>query len=131
MMDKAKQLLITIGLGEEADEEELEKLTWQLQEELTDLDVGKVELAKKGEVPEHAKTGEPIAWGQLLLTIASGGVLVRLISALQFWLTREERRSLTLKIGDEILEVKGISSKEQQQLIKVWVNRHMGVSAND
>jgi hypothetical protein len=64
----------------------------------------------------------------LLLTFAaSGGVLTTLINVLQSWLSRHERRSMTLKIGDDELEVTGISSEQQQQLINDWLSRNKGL----
>jgi len=128
MIDQTAQLMLNIDAGPEADAEELEQLTRQLRGELTELDVETVNLIRGGAAPRGAKVGDPITWGALLVTlIASGGVLTTLIGALQSWLTRHERRSVTLEIDGDKLEVTGISSEEQQRLVNAWVSRHTGI----
>jgi hypothetical protein len=133
MLDQTIQLILNIDAGPEADVEELEQLTLQLRGELVELDVEAVDLVRAGEVPDRAKAGDPITWGALLVALtASGGVLTTLINAIQSWLTRHERRSVTLEIDGDRLEVTGVSVEEQQQMINAWINRHRGiVIAND
>ncbi len=128
MIDQTAQLMLNIDAGPEADAEELEQLTRQLRGELTELDVETVNLVRAGEAPRGAKAGDPITWGALLVALtASGGVLTTLIGALQSWLTRHERRSVTLEIDGDKLEVTGISSEEQQRLTNAWISRHTGI----
>lgn len=43
------------------------------------------------------------------------------------WLTRRERRGVTLETDGDRLEVTGTSSEEQQRLINVWISRHPGI----
>lgn len=133
MSDQTIHLLLNLDTEPEDDDEELARLTEQLREDLMELDVEAAYLVRAGEAPERAKAGDPVAWGTLLVTLAaSGGVLTTLINALQSWLTRRERRSVTVEIGGDKLEVTGISSKEQQRLINAWLSRHRGiVVAND
>jgi hypothetical protein len=133
MPDQTTQLMLNIHAGPETDEEELAELTRQLREELLELDVETVGLVRAGEAPERAKAGDPVTWGALLVAlVASGGVLTTLINTLQSWLTRHERRSVTLEIDGDKLEVTGISSEEQQRLINTWLSRHGGIAiAND
>lgn len=122
------QLILDIDCGPDTDVEELAQLTQQLREQLSQLDVEAVDLVQAGQAPERAKAGAPIAWGELLVTLAaSGGALVALIGTLQSWLTRHERRSVTLEIDGDKLAVTGISSQEQQRLINAWLSRHGGI----
>ena len=126
MVDQAIQAKLTIDAGPEADAEELEQLTRQLRAELLELDVTAVDLVKAGKIPEKAKAGDPISWGVLLLTLAApGGVLTSLINLLQSWLSRHERRSLTIDIQGDKLELKGIpiSPEERQRLLDDWLSR--------
>ena len=133
MPEKTKQVILNIDAGQEDDPEEIERFTQQLREELTELDVEAVDLVRAGETPAKAKVGDPITWGMLLLTLAaSGGVITTVINVLQSWLTRQERRSISLEIDGDKLEIKGISSKEQQRLINEWRSRHAkGEVGND
>ena len=133
MLDQTTQLVLSIDAGPDTDVEELAELTQQLRSELLELDVESVDLVRAGEAPERAKAGDPVTWGALLVALtASGGVLTTLVNTLQSWLTRHERRSVTLEIDGDRLEVTGISSQEQQRLIDTWLSRHGGiVIAND
>jgi len=128
MAGQTVQLRLNLHTGPEVDVEELEKHTLQLKKELIELDVEAVDFVSAGESPEKVKAGDPITWGTLLLTLAaSGGVLTSLISALQSWLTTRDRRSVTLEIDGDKLEVAGISSEEQRRLIDAWLSRHSRV----
>jgi hypothetical protein len=132
MSDQTTQLTLNLDAGPDTDTEELAELTQQLRGELLELNVEAVDLARAGEAPERAKAGDPIAWGELLVTLAaSGGALVTLIGTLQSWLTHHERRSVTLEIDGDKLEVTGISSEEQQRLINTWLSRHGGIVIAD
>jgi hypothetical protein len=114
------------------DQEELERITHTLRDELTEVDaIEKVDLVtKEGEkAPEGSKAGaEVAALGSLLVTLgasAASSVIPNLGSTLQSWLTRHERRKISLEIGGDKLEVSGISDKEQQRLIDAWISRHI------
>jgi hypothetical protein len=124
MSRKNTQLLVTFDTDTDTDTEDLERLTRQLREELSDLDV-QADLMTGGSAPANAMAGDIIEWGTLLVTLAaSGGVITTLINVLQAWLTRHDRRCVTLEINGDKLQVTGISSAEQQQLIDAWLNRH-------
>ena len=125
MSRKNTQLLVTLDAEPDTDSEDLERLTRQLREELSELDV-QADLMTGGSAPANTKAGDVIQWGTLLLTLAaSGGVITTLIGALQAWLTRHDRRCVTLEIDGDKLQVTGITSTEQQGLIDVWVRRHL------
>jgi len=118
-------LKLHIETGTADDAEELERLTLQLREELMDLDVEAVEPVRTEKIPDKAKSPGAVDLGTLLLTLAaSGGVITTLINVLKSWLNRHERRSITLEIGGDKLEITGVSSEEQQRLVDSWLNRH-------
>jgi hypothetical protein len=50
--------------------------------------------------------------------------LTALMTALQTWLSRHERASVTVESGGEKLVVTGSPSKEQQRLIEIFVRSH-------
>ena len=114
------------------DPEELERITHNLRDDLTELDtVEKVDLVtKEGEVtPKGSRAGaEVAALGSLLVTLgttAVSSVVPNLANTLQSWLTRHERRKISLEIGGDKLEVTGVSDKEQQRLIDAWISSHL------
>jgi hypothetical protein len=120
------------SVGEKVDTEELEQITNNLRDELNELDIiEKVDLVRKGEdkAPKGSKGGGEVATlGSLLVTLgtlAGSSVIPNLTSTLQSWLTRHERRKISLEIGGDKLEVTGVSDKEQERLIDGWISRHM------
>jgi hypothetical protein len=123
MVDKVTELSLKINGTPESENEELELITRRLREEILKLDVEDVDLVKAGEIPKGARAGDIITLGSLLVTLAaSGGVLPSIINAVQSWLGRtKESHSITLEVGGDKLEVTGISSQTQQQLIDTWL----------
>jgi hypothetical protein len=133
---KENTLLINIeSTSKEEDEEdkqELEQITHNLRDELNELDtIENVDLIRREDDDAEStkkgyKTkGDIVALGSLLVTLggisaAAGGgstIIPNLVNTLQSWLTRHERHKITMEIGGDKLEVKGVSDKEQQRLI--------------
>lgn len=126
MSDEPRKLKIKIDAAPEADDEEIAELCRQLRQELMELDVDAVDQVDTGTVPAGAK-GDVLALGTLLVTLAgSGGVLTTLINALQSWLTRHERGTVTMEMDGDKLAMTGISSEQQRLLIKAFISRHKG-----
>ena len=119
------QLTVTLAAEPDTDMEDLERLTRQLRDELSELDV-QADLVTGGSAPANTKAGDVIEWGTLLLTLAaSGGVITALINAILTWLTnRNQSATITIEIGGEKLQITGNPSPEQQQLVKAFLHRH-------
>ena len=139
-LEENKKILINISESYKEDDdtvghydsEELERITYSLRDELSELDaIEKVDLvAKAGELPpEGSKAGAEVAeLGSLLVTMAAsaGSALIpNIANALQSWLTRHERHKISLEIGGDKLEVTGISDNEQHRLIDAWIGTHI------
>ena len=119
------QLTVTLDAKPDTDAGDLERLTRQLRDELSELDV-QADLVTGGSAPANTKAGDVIEWGTLLLTLAaSGGVITALINAIQAWLTnRNQPATITIEIGGDKLQITGNPSPEQQQLVKAFLHRH-------
>ena len=119
------QLTVTLDAKPDTDAGDLERLTRQLRDELSELDV-QADLVTGGSAPANTKAGDVIEWGTLLLTLAaSGGVITALINAIQAWLTnRNQPAAVTLEMGGDKLQITGNPSPEQQRLIKAFLQRH-------
>ena len=118
------QLRLVINTTLDTDDRELDRLTRQLRREILELDVENVALVESEEAPAGAK-GDAITLGALLITTAaSGSLFPSLFDLLKSWLMRHGLRSVTLEIDGDKLEVKGISAREQQELIDAWMSRH-------
>lgn len=119
------ELLVELQSDRDIDAEEMAQLIGGLRNELLDLDVDAVETASGGEIPEDAKGVGLLALGGLVVQFAaSSGLLQSLVSTVCSWLGRQHRRSITLTLDGDSLQLTGVSSAEQERLIDLWVNRH-------
>lgn len=124
MAEFPEQLLIRVDPGPDADDELREETTRQLRGALVDADIGSVQQLHEATTPAGVK-GVPASLGNLLVTLgASGGALTVLIGALQSWLTRSERCSVTIELGNDKMTLKGASSEEQQRLVNAFIRNH-------
>jgi hypothetical protein len=119
------ELSVELQAGPDTDAEELAQIAERLRAELLDLDVDTVRQPVTGKAPEDAKGADLLAAGQLVVgLVATPEVLASIIGAVRSWLGRNRARSVKLTLGGDTLEVSGVSSAEQEQLIDLWVSRH-------
>ncbi len=121
MPNHPAQLMVHIDAGPDADKEEQAELTRRLRENLLELDVDAVEQVRSGAAPAGAK-GDPVTLATLAVTLAPMA-LTELMKALQSWLSRHERASVSVESGAEKIVVTGSPSKEQQRLIEAFISR--------
>lgn len=121
------RLTLTLGGDPEATAEELEKMARRLRDDIMELDIEAVKPGEK-EAPEGSKGGTAIDWTTLFVTLATSGTLTAIIAAVQTWLLRNQKSSVTVKVGDDELTVAGAGpySEEQKQTIAQWLNRNKG-----
>lgn len=128
MADAKAQLAIEISAGPFADAEELDALVAQLRRELLELDVESVERARGGPAPAGARAVDVLALGTLLVSLIDPAtVLPAVVGAVEVWLSGRRQRSVKLELDGDILEVTGLSSKDQRRLIERWLDRHTSV----
>ncbi|MFB3922952.1 MAG: hypothetical protein ACE145_14600 [Terriglobia bacterium] len=113
------ELMLTIGAGSAADEQELADLSQRLRDDLIEIGADSAQAVRVPEAPAGAK-GDPASLATLAVTLAPAA-LTGLITMLQSWLTRHERTSLTLEKGDEKITVTGTLSRDQQRVIADWL----------
>ena len=124
MEQQAATLGIQVAVGPDADAEEVAEATLQLRRELLDLDVEAVELARAGEPPPGTRAVELAALGALVVTVAQSPLLGPVVAAVRSWLAGAQQRSIKLELDGDVLELSGLSSKEQQRLADEWLRRH-------
>jgi hypothetical protein len=124
MDDRLPRLGIQVQGEPDADPEEVAEATLQLRRELLDLDVGTVEAPRAGEAPPGTRGVEVAALGGLVVSMAKPEFLGTVIAAVRSWLSRSQRRSIKLALGDDVLELTGVSSDEQRRLADEWLRRH-------
>jgi hypothetical protein len=112
---------VTVGVG--GDPEVAAEAVLGLRDELAELDVAAVDQAAAGPAPAGAKgLGESV--GALIVTLSDSAVLVALAGVLRSWVGRDRGRKVTVRIGDDSLEVTRASEQEQARLIEGWLGRH-------
>jgi hypothetical protein len=62
--------------------------------------------------------------GGLVLTIAQSHLLGSVVAAVRSWLAGSPQRSVKLELDGDILELTGVSSREQRRLTDEWLRRH-------
>jgi hypothetical protein len=114
-------LTLQLYSGDPADTELLNR---QIRQELQQASGVEVTSPEIDALPNDAKSGSTaVDWTTIYVTIAaSGGIITTVIGAILSRLTRE--RKVTIEIDGDKLELTGISSKEQQRLMELWILRH-------
>jgi hypothetical protein len=51
-------------------------------------------------------------------------MLTPVVAAVQAWLGGSRQRSVKLQLGGDVLELTGVSSKDQRRLVDEWLRRH-------
>lgn len=123
MVERPVTLGIQVSVGPGADAEEVAGATLQLRRELLDLDVDAVEPQRAGEPPPGTRAVDLAALGGLIVTIAQSALLPDVLAAVRSWLSRSQSRSIKLELGDDVLELTGVSSAEQRRLADEWLRR--------
>ncbi len=107
------QLSLQVSAGEEADAEELDRLTRQLRSEILDLpEIESVELAK-GERPHRGtKVADPVTLGVLAVAVLPT-FLPKLVDFVQAWALRGQGRSVKFKgkVSGQAVEFEGTADE--------------------
>jgi hypothetical protein len=113
----------------ELDGEELDSATRQVRTALLHLGMtgDKVHLANDRDAPEDTRAGSTLAIGELVVSMVnSAGLLAAIVAVIQSRLGGVGPRSARLELDGDVIEVNGISSAQQQELIAQWVHRQRG-----
>jgi hypothetical protein len=123
-----QQLTLTLSLKDDVDEEQLDRLTHLLRDEIAELGVEQIQLVRGDEAPHRGK-GDPITIGGLVVTLASTGVLTALIQLLKTWAQRGDARVVRVKtkVGNEEVEVEYRSGKASAEETGGVVARIVGL----
>lgn len=102
--------------------DELDSITRQLRLELEDLDPGIVFITEQAQIPEGAKSLDPLTLGALA-TLISSAVLPKFLEFLHAWCMRQEGQTVSIEIQngkDRALKVQVPASMDRQQ-VKAWI----------
>jgi hypothetical protein len=125
MTERVARLGLCIETGSEANAEELAGLAVDLREQLLDLDIERADPATAGQAPPGTRAGEIFVAGALTVLLAlSQKLLTALTETVQSWVSRSGGRSVKLELDGDVLEVTGITRRDQRELIQAWIDRH-------
>ena len=125
MAERVTRLGLWIETDSEADAEELAGLAVDLREQLLELDIERVDPATAGQAPPGTRAGEIFVAGALTVMLAlSQKLLTALTETVQSWVSRGGGRSVKLELDGDVLEVTGITRRDQRELIQAWIDRH-------
>jgi hypothetical protein len=124
MEERSATLGIQLAIGPDTDAEEVAEAALRLRRELLDLDVEAVEPPRGGEPPPGTRAVELAALGALAVTLSQSQLLTPVVAAVRAWLAGQQQRSIKLELGGDVLELSGVSSKQQQRLVDEWLRRH-------
>jgi len=129
---RQQTLDLTISLQDQVEDEELDRLTRQLRDEIAELDVEEVELAPGTELPPGAK-GDPITIGSIVVAMASAGVFTALIELLKSWALRREGRTITVKakVGEREVELTYSPTETSPEEMTRFANTMLGMLEKD
>lgn len=124
MQEQLATLGIQVAVGPDSDAGEVAEATLQLRRELLDLEVEAVELPRAGQPPPGTRAVELAALGALLVTVGQSQLLTPVVAVVRSWLAGQPQRSIKLELGGDVLELSGVSSREQRRLVDEWLRRH-------
>jgi hypothetical protein len=125
MTERVARLGLCVETDSEADFEELAGLAVDLREQLLELDIECADPVIAGQAPPGTRAGEIVVAGALTVMLAlSKKLLTALTETVQSWVSLGGGRSVKLEIDGDVLEVTGVSRRDQRALIHAWIDRH-------
>jgi hypothetical protein len=118
MRSSSVVFLLELSSQTPVSQDQLQETTFQLRDELMELNVESVELAKSGKTAEGAKAGDAFTLGALVIAVAPE-MVKELVKLILDWLPRDPTRIIKIrqKNGGPEYEIKG--SWKAQQLAEV------------
>lgn len=104
------------------DDDERETLTAQLRRRLLELDVDDVVPVRAAVDPAGARAAGAAELGAIVVT-AAPLVLDAVVRTVEAWLVSRSARSVRLAVGDDEIELDGVSPQIQRQLADAFVTR--------
>lgn len=124
MADDLLMLRVDVRLDEDADAAELDAETVQLREELSQLDVDRVERPTSGPAPPGARAAEAAVLGALLVEVVLP-LLGSVVRAIEDWVARRRTRSVKLTLGKDSIELSHVSDADQRRMLEAFLVRHV------
>jgi len=118
------RLNVQVSVGPDGLADEVAEAALQVRRELLSLDVADVATPTAREAPPGSRGLELAALGALVVTIARSQLLDSVLGTVKSWLAGSRQRSIRLELNGDVLELTGVSSKEQRRLTEEWLRRN-------
>jgi hypothetical protein len=121
------ELLVSVSLGDQGDEEEIDELTRRFIDDLNEVEGASVDMVKGNKESPTGAMGDPMTVGTVLLElITNPASIAAFFTFLGVWISRERGRKVILQIGEKKLELTGVSEEEQEKL-REWFQTQTGL----
>lgn len=125
MSESPNQTACRIELIEPTDDEERDRQTRRVRQELSDAGIPSSLVDSSTPPPDGSRGLGADEIGQLLATLPPSLIALRsLIGCLRSWVSSGSRRRVVLEMGGDRLEVTNATAPEQDRLIDAWIMRH-------
>lgn len=124
MGEISASLSVQIASDPDSDEAEVDRLSRGLRRELLELDVDAVVRATNAHAPSDTKADAASLADVLIVSVSNSTVIVAMIQLLRGWIKRGKGRRVTLKVGENSIDVGSASLEEQARLIESWIDSH-------
>jgi hypothetical protein len=120
-----EQLLVVIGAAE-LSPADLDAVTRALRSELLELPVSDVQAVADGAAPPGSRGWDPTVVGELIVVMnSSAALLVSVVAAIRSWRRHTiPGSSIRLKLGEDEIELTGLSDESETRLLDDWTRRH-------
>jgi hypothetical protein len=120
-----EQLMVVID-GRDISSAQLDDIALGLRRELLELPVHDVVEVRNGTVPEGARGIDPAMVGAFVVLLNSSvALLASVVTTLRSWRRNTiPGGSIRLKLGDDELELTGLSDEVEAKLVEEWTRRH-------
>lgn len=125
-MSTCVTLGVQVTVGPDSDSEEIAEAKGQLRRQLLDLDVDAVDQPRIGEPPAGTEAVDAETVGASVVSLSDPQLLVGVLTAIRSWLAGWSKPDIKPSLGDDVLELTGVSSSEQRRLADEWLARHAG-----
>ncbi|MDS0136875.1 MULTISPECIES: effector-associated constant component EACC1 [unclassified Amycolatopsis] len=116
------EIELVVG-GWDGDLAEISDASDRLQDELGLLDFDR--LGRPGTAAEPGtRSGTAAAVGTLVGLVSSPVVLRAVVDVVKSWLERQKRGSVTIKCGEDSIELTAASRAQQDALVRAFLDRH-------
>ncbi|MFE4828535.1 hypothetical protein [Streptomyces sp. NPDC056672] len=123
MLDGGWELLVRVGLADTGDPEDVDDAALSLRRALEEVPGLAVREVRTETAPRGSK-GLGLELGALVVTVLGARYGLRVVvDAVRVWVERDRHRKVVVRLGDDSLELEGMSPELSRELAETFVRR--------